>query len=117
MHDALIFSCHFRTFNVVDDFNHEALSIEIDLSLPARRVVRVLGRIATNREYPAILLMGNGPEFISLTLAERAEMHPVGLEFIELSKPTQNAFIERFNRTYRTEIPDLYLFRMLNEVR
>ncbi len=46
MHDALVCGRRFRTFNVVDDFNREALSIEIDLNLPALRVVRVLDRIA-----------------------------------------------------------------------
>ena len=99
MHDALVCGRRFRMFNVVDDFNREALSIEIDLNLPAQRVVRVLDRIAANRGYPAMLRLDNGPEFI------------------QPGKPTQNAFIERFNRTYRTEILDFYLFRTLNEVR
>lgn len=117
MHDALVCGRRFRTFNVVDDFNREALSIEIDLNLPALRVVRVLDRIAANRGYPVMLRMDNGPEFISLVLAEWAEQHAVKLEFIQPGKPTQNAFIERFNRTYRTEILDFYLFRTLNEVR
>ncbi|CBA21966.1 putative transposase insK [Erwinia amylovora] len=117
MHDALVCGRRFRTFNVVDDFNREALSIEIDLNLPAPRVVRVLDRIAANCGYPAMLRMDNGPEFISLALAEWAERHAVKLEFIQPGKPTQNAFIERFNRTYRTEILNFYLFRTLNEVR
>ncbi len=117
MHDALVCGRRFRTFNVVDDFNREALSIEIDLNLPAQRVVRVLDRIAANRGYPAMLRLDNGPEFISLALAEWAEKHAIKLEFIQPGKPTQNAFIERFNRTYRTEILDFYLFRTLNEVR
>ena len=53
MHDALVCGRRFRMFNVVDDFNREALSIEIDLNLPAQRVVRVLDRIAANRGYPS----------------------------------------------------------------
>lgn len=57
MHDALVCGRRFRTVNVVDDFNREALSIEIDLNLPAQRVVRVLDRIAANRGYPVMLHM------------------------------------------------------------
>ncbi|WP_421505002.1 IS3 family transposase [Erwinia rhapontici] len=117
MHDALTCGRRFRTFNVVDDFNREALAIEIDLNIPAQHVVRVLDRIVANRGYPLKMRMDNGPELISLALAQWAEDHGVMLEFIKPGKPTQNAFIERFNRTYRTEILDFYLFRTLNEVR
>ncbi|RDT52850.1 IS3 family transposase [Escherichia coli] len=106
MHDALVCGRRSRTFNVVDDFNREALAIEIDLNIPAQRVVRVLDRIVANRGYPLKLRMDNGPELISLTLAQCPEEHGVALEFIKPGKPTQNAFIERFNRTYRTEILD-----------
>jgi putative transposase len=117
MHDALVCGRRFRTFNVVDDFNREALAIEIDLNIPAQRVIRVLDRIVANRGYPLKLRMDNGPELVSLTLAQWPEEHGVALEFIKPGKPTQNAFIERFNRTYRTEILDFYLFRTLNEAR
>ena len=117
MHDALVCGRRFRTFNVVDDFNREALALEIDLNIPAQRVVRVLDRIVANRGYPLKMRMDNGPELVSLTLAQWAEEHGVMLDFIRPGKPTQNAFIERFNRTYRTEILDFYLFRTLNKAR
>ncbi|KLV67219.1 hypothetical protein SK36_01941 [Citrobacter sp. MGH106] len=57
MHDPLVCGRRFRTFNVVDDFNREALSIETDLNLPALRVIRVLDRIGENRGYPVMLRM------------------------------------------------------------
>lgn len=117
MHDALMCGRRFLTFNVVDDFNREALAIEIDLNIPAQRVVRVLDRIVANRGYPLKMRMDNGPELVSLALAQWAEEHGVMMEFIKPGKPTQNTFIERFNRTYRTEILDFYLFRTLNEAR
>ncbi|HDK6925104.1 TPA: IS3 family transposase, partial [Klebsiella pneumoniae] len=117
MHDALVCGRRFRTFNVVDDFNREALAIEIDLNIPAQRIVRVLNRIVANRGYPLKMRMDNGPELVYRALAQRAEEHGVMLEFIRPGKPTQNAFIERFNRTYRTGILDFYLFRTLNEAR
>ena len=117
MSDALMCGRRFRTFNVVDDFNREALSIEIDLNLPAPRVIRVLERLVAWRGYPDKLRMDNGPEFISAALAEWAEMHGIELEFIQPGKPTQNSYVERFNRTYRDEILNMYVFRTLNEVR
>ena len=117
MSDTLIDGRRFRTFNIADDYNREALGIEIDFSLPAVRVIRVLERIASQRGYPEKMRLDNGPEFISVALADWAETHGVLLDFIQPGKPTQNSFIERFNRTYRTEVLDLYLFSDLSEVR
>ena len=117
MSDALWDGRRFRTFNVVDDFNREALAIEVDFSLTAERVVRELERIAAVRGYPLKLRLDNGPEFIALALAEWAEQHGVTLEFIKPGKPMQNGFIERFNRSYRQAVLDMYVFQTLNEVR
>lgn len=117
MSDALKSGRKFRTFNVVDDFNRAALGIEIDLNLPSKRVIRTLERIAEWRGYPSQIRMDNGPEFTALVLSEWAEEHGVLLEFIKPGKPTQNGYIERFNRTYRTEVLDYYLFSDLDEVR
>jgi len=117
MSDSLFCGRRFRTFNVVDDYNREALAIEVDLSLPSVRVVRVLERIVAWRGYPVKIRMDNGPEFISVTLADWAEKHDIQLEFIKPGKPTQNSYVERFNRTYRTEVLNMYAFKRLSEVR
>lgn len=117
MSDSLLSGRPFRTFNVLDDFNREALSIEVDTSLPAGRIVRVLDTIGSWRGYPQRLRSDNGPELISKKLAAWAMTHDIVLDFIEPGKPAQNAYIERFNRTYREEVLNLYLFSSLTEVR
>lgn len=117
MSDALLAGRRFRTFNVIDDHNREVLAIEVDFSLPSIRVLRVLDQIAAVHGYPMQIRMDNGPEFISEIVADWAKQHQVKLEFIQPGKPTQNSFIERFNRTYREEVLDFYLFRSLEEVR
>ena len=117
MSDALMSGQRFRTFNVLDDFSREILAVEVDTNLPAARIIRVLERIVTWRGYPTKLRMDNGPEFVSVQLADWAEQHGVELEFIQPGKPTQNSYVERFNRTFREEILNFYVFNRLSEVR
>lgn len=117
MSDALWSGRRFRTFNVNDDFNRESLHIEIDTSLPSTRVIRALDQLLEQRGAPKRLRLDNGPEFISAALKQWAQQHRVQLLHIQPGKPTQNAYIERFNRTFRTEVLDRYVFTSLNEVR
>ena len=117
MSDSLVFGQRFRTLNVVDEGTREALAIEVDTSLPAERVIRVLERIKDSRPLPKQIRVDNGPELISSKLVEWSEKNGLALQYIQPGKPTQNAYIERFNRTFRHEVLDAYLFRSLSEVR
>ncbi len=117
MSDALSNGRAFRTLNVIDDFNREALWIEVDTSLPAERVVRVLEQLLDWRGKPTQIRMDNGPELISRRLESWAQEKHIDLLHIQPGKPAQNAYIERFNRTYREDVLDAYLFEDLEEVR
>jgi putative transposase len=117
MSDALSTGRTFRTLNILDDFNREALWIEVDTSLPAERVVRVLEQLLVWRGKPVSIRMDNGPELISQRLESWAREKNIELLHIQPGKPAQNAYIERFNRTYREEVLDAYLFDDLQEVR
>ena len=92
-------------------------AIEIDTSLTAKRLIRVFERLQVSRGLPDILRVDNGPEFISSELVTWAESAGMMILYIQPGEPNQNAYIERFNRTYREEVLDLYLFRDLAEVR
>ena len=76
-----------------------------------------INKLEGPRAETAKLRMDNGPELTSVRLAEWSEIHGVDLDFIQPGKPTQNSFVERFNRTYREELLDMYVFSRLSEVR
>jgi putative transposase len=117
MSDSLVNGRTFRTLNVIDDFNREALWIEIDTSLPAERVVQVLERLLLERTAPQHIRMDNGPELIAQRLENWAKEKHIDLMHIQPGKPSQNAYIERFNRTFREDVLDAYLFDDLQQVR
>ena len=116
MHDQLLDGRIYRLFNVIDDFNREALSIDIDLSLPSERVVRALDQIIEWRGKPQTIRSDNGPEYISSTLANWARSQGIKLDYIQPGKPQQNAYIERYNRTVRYDWLNQYLFESIAEV-
>lgn len=117
MCDSLAYGRSFRILNILDDFNREAVWIEEDFSLPAERVIRVLEMASIGRGLPEQIRIDNGPEFISEALANWAKENGVRLLHIQPGKPAQNAYIERFNRTFREDVLDAHIFQTLDEVR
>ncbi len=117
MSDALLFGSRFRTFNVIDDFNRESVVIEIDTSITARRLIRIFEVLRITRGLPDVLRVDNGPECTSAEFVAWAEEHGMIIQYIQPGEPNQNAYVERFNRTYREEVLSLYLFESLDEVR
>ena len=110
MCDQLADDRRFRTLNVIDEFTRESLAIEVDGSLPGRRVTRVLEAIAETRGYPKAIVSDNGPEFTGRALDAWAYEHGVTLAFIQPGKPTQNAFTESFNGKFRDECLNMHWF-------
>lgn len=102
-HDTLADGRAFRTLNIIDAWNREALCLEADTSLPGKRVVRALDELAQRRGLPQAIQVDNGPEFRGLELDQWAYRNGVKLHFIQPGKPTQNAYIESFNSKLRDE--------------
>jgi putative transposase len=117
MSDALTDGRKFRLLNVLDDFNRESLTVEVDTSLPSLRVLRVLDRLIHERSAPAIIRVDNGPEFISHILQQWCDENKITLHYIQPGRPMQNAYIERNNGSIRRELLNTFLFNSLAEVR
>jgi putative transposase len=117
MSDALYGGRKIRTLNVIDEGNREALAIEVAVSIPSVRVIRVLEELVAIHGKPKALRLDNGPELTSEAFLEWCQERNIGVRHIQRGKPDQNAFIERFNRSYRDGVLDAYVFDSIEEVR
>ena len=117
MTDTLDDGRRFRTVNVIDEGNREALAIEVSPSLPSVRVIALLEELVAQHGIPQAIRCDNGPEFTSSALTTWSQARGITMQYIQPGKPSQNAFMERFNRTYRHEILDAYVFESLADVR
>lgn len=116
MHDQLGDGRSFRLLNVLDDYNRQGLGMEVDLSLPAGRVIRTLEQIIEWRGKPAAIRCDNGPEYIAGELVTWMKQQNIRLEYIQPGKPQQNAYVERYNRTVRYDWLSQHIFESISQV-
>jgi len=116
-HDTLAGGRAFRTLNIRDARNLEALTREADTSLPGKRVVRALEELAQTRGVPQAIRVDNRPEFRGLELDPWAYQNGVKLHFIQPGKPTQNGHVESFNGKLRDECLNQEWFTSLPHAR
>jgi putative transposase len=117
MSDALMNGRRIRVLNVMDDYSREALIVYADYSIPSITVINQLELLGHQRDLPSMIRVDNGPEFTSFEFTQWCTQKNITIKYIQPGKPTQNAYIERLNKTYREDILDAYLFQTLEQIR
>jgi putative transposase len=117
MRDSLANGRAIKVLSVVDEHTRKCFRIEVDTSINGMRVTRVLSEIAQLEDLPRIIVVDNGPEFVSNALDAWAYQRGVKLTFIRPGKPVENAYIESFNGRFRDECLNENWFLTLEHAR
>ena len=115
--DTLSSRRQFRCLTIVDEHTRESPNIHVAHSIPALDVIAVLERLRLERGLPKVIVTDNGSEFRSRAFDSWAYARGVKLHFIQPGKPTQNAFIESFNGTFRDDCLNVHWFQSIEDAR
>lgn len=115
--DQLADGRRFRALTIVDVFTRQSPAIEVGQALKGFDVVEVLNRLRIERGVPKILFCDNGSEFTSQIMDLWAYQNGVKIDFSRPGKPTDNAYVESFNGTFRAECLDTHWFTTLAEAK
>jgi putative transposase len=115
--DQLQDGTRFRSLTIVDVYTREAVAIAVGQSLKGDDVVRTLNQLKFSRGVPKVLFCDNGSEFTSHAMDLWAYQNGAKIDFSKPGKPTDNAFVESFNGTFRSECLNIHWFLDLKEAR
>ena len=114
--DSLCTGRRLKFLTVADDFSHECVQMAVDFGMGAGYVTRLLDEAAVFRGYPKAVRTDNGPEFTARAFLAWTQQRKIEHILIEPGCPTQNAYIESFNGTFRDECLNEHWFTSLVEV-
>jgi len=117
MDDRLYSGRPFRTLNVIDEADRGGLGIDVATSIAASRMIRVIEQLIENHGKLLTICCDHGAELTSYAFTEWWQATGIEIRFIPPGKPYQNAFIERFSRTYRGEVLRPCLFDSIEHLR
>jgi putative transposase len=89
MRDTLYDGRPYRTLNVIDEGNREALRIECGTSIPSARLVRAMNQLIEVYGKPQAIRMDNGPEMTSEAFIEWAKGQGKRCCLFSLASPTK----------------------------
>jgi putative transposase len=117
VHDKLSSGRKIKALTVIDEFNREIVTIRVEYRINSSRLLQIFEQLKHEYGLPTAIRSDNGREFTATKIQDWAEKNNIRWLFIQPGKPTQNAYCERFNGTYRRELLDTYLFVSLYDAK
>ena len=117
MEDRLENGRRVRVLNIIDDCNRQSIAIEVDYCFGSLRVTEVIKQAMEWHGKPARIRTDNGTEFMAGAFSGFCKDNNIEHVRIQKGRPTQNSYVERFNRSYREGVLDAFIFESIEQIR